>query len=423
MSSTVKKPDLHITPRISRRDLLIGMAAAGGVAALTTLSFRTFFANTEDTTQERQLFFGIHQAGIITPTPASALIVSFDVLAKTKEDLVRLFKTLTERIEFLMVGGNAKTVDPKLPPNDSGVLGTKVFPDNLTVTVAVGASLFDNRYSLSNLKPKHLTTMTSFPNDALDANLCHGDLLLQFCSNTAETNIHGLRDIIKNFPDLLSLRWKMEGFLPPHTIKKLGKDTVRNLLGFKDGTANLDVSNSGLMNRVVWVQPNTNEPAWTTGGTYQVVRVIRNFVERWDRTPLQEQQTIIGRDKDIGAPLGMKNEHDIPKYEQDSKGKRIPLNAHIRLANPRQSELGLILRRGFNYSRGYDKSGQLDMGLLFVCFQSNLEKGFITVQERLNGEPLEEYIKPMGGGYFFTLPGVLTKGGYLGQSLLEAGIA
>ncbi|MEH1947166.1 MAG: iron uptake transporter deferrochelatase/peroxidase subunit [Nostoc sp.] len=423
MSSIVKKPDLHITPRISRRDLLIGMAAAGGVAALTTLSFRRFFANTEDTTQERQPFFGIHQAGIITPTPASALIVSFDIVAKTKEDLVRLFKTLTERIEFLMVGGNAKTIDPKLPPTDSGVLGTKVFPDNLTVTVAVGASLFDNRYGLSNLKPKHLTTMTSFPNDALDANLCHGDLLLQFCSNTAETNIHGLRDIIKNFPDLLSFRWKMEGFLPPHTIKKLGKDTVRNLLGFKDGTANLDVTDSSLMKRVVWVQPNTDEPAWTAGGAYQVVRVIRNFVERWDRTPLQEQQTIMGRDKDIGAPLGMQNEHDIPNYQQDPKGKRIPLDAHIRLANPRQSELGLILRRGFNYSRGYDKSGQLDMGLLFVCFQSNLEKGFITVQERLNGEPLEEYIKPIGGGYFFALPGVSTKGSYVGQSLLEAGTA
>ncbi|MDF5706853.1 MAG: iron uptake transporter deferrochelatase/peroxidase subunit [Nostoc sp. S4] len=421
MSFTIKKPDLHITSRISRRDLLIGMAAAGGVAALTTLSFRTFLGNSEDTTQEKQPFFGIHQAGILTPAPASALMVSFDVVASTKQDLVRLFKTLTERIEFLMAGGTPKTVDPKLPPPDSGVLGTKVFPDNLTITVAVGASLFDNRYGLNNLKPKHLTTMTSFRNDALDANLCHGDLLLQFCSNTAETNIHALRDIIKNFPGLLSLRWKIQGFLPPHTIKKLGKDTVRNLLGFKDGTANLDVTDNRLMNKVVWVQPNTDEPAWTAGGTYQVVRVIRNFVERWDRTPLQEQQRIIGRDKDIGAPLGMKNEHDVPNYQQDAQGKQIPLDAHIRLANPRKSESSLILRRGFNYSREFDKSGQLDMGLLFVCFQSNLEKGFISVQERLNGEPLEEYIKPIGGGYFFALPGVSTKDGYLGQSLLEAG--
>nr|VXZ86282.1 Deferrochelatase/peroxidase EfeB precursor [Klebsiella pneumoniae] len=47
------------------------------------------------------------------------------------------------------------------------------------------------------------------------------------------------------------------------------------------------------------------------------------------------------------------------------------------------------------------------MGLLFVCYQHDLEKGFLTVQKRLNGEALEEYVKPIGGGYFFVLPGVV----------------
>ena len=66
------------------------------------------------------------------------------------------------------------------------------------------------------------------------------------------------------------------------------------------------------------------------------------------------------------------------------------------------------------------KAGQLDMGLLFICFQANLQNGFAAVQGRLNGEPLEEYIKPVGGGYFFALPGVPAKGFYLGQQLIEA---
>jgi deferrochelatase/peroxidase EfeB len=417
----LQQPSFRISPRISRRDLLIGMVGAGGLAALSTLGYRTLVSDSEDTTQESQIFFGLHQSGIVNPSPATAMIVSFDVLAQTKDDLVRLFKTLSDRIEFLMTGGDVPALDPKLPPASSGLLSpTKIFPDNLTATVAVGASLFDSRYGLANLKPKHLVEMPSFSNDALDAGLCHGDLLIQFCSNTAETNIHALRDLIKNLPDLISLRWKMEGFLPPHTVKKHGKDTVRNMLGFKDGTANLDVSDRKLMDRLVWVQPNSVEPAWTSGGTYQVVRTIRNKVEHWDRTPLQEQEQIIGRSKDTGAPLGLKNEKDIPNYAKDPKGEKIFLDAHIRLANPRKSELGLILRRGFNYSRGYTKAGQLDIGLLFVCFQSDLQKGFVTVQERLSGEPLEEYIKPIGGGYFFTLPGAIAKGNYLGQSLLEA---
>jgi hypothetical protein len=38
------------------------------------------------------------------------------------------------------------------------------------------------------------------------------------------------------------------------------------------------------------------------------------------------------------------------------------------------------------------------MGLLFIAYQADLQAGFITVQKRLDGEPLEEYIKPIGGG-------------------------
>ena len=45
---------------------------------------------------------------------------------------------------------------------------------------------------------------------------------------------------------------------------------------------------------------------------------------------------------------------------------------------------------------------------------------FIAIQRRLDGEPLEEYIKPFGGGFYFVLPGVPGPGHYLGQSLIEA---
>ncbi len=176
------------------------------------------------------------------------------------------------------------------------------------------------------------------------------------------------------------------------------------------------------MNDIVWAQPNADEPGWTAGGTYQVVRVIRIFVERWDRDALIDQEQIIGREKAGGAPLTYANEHDIPDYAADPKGKRVPLTAHIRLANPRTpgTEASRILRRGYNYSRGVTSAGQLDMGLLFACFQSDLAAGFLTVQSRLNGEQLEEYIKPMGGGYFFVLPGVQSKDGFFAEGLLRA---
>ncbi|MBR5941499.1 MAG: Dyp-type peroxidase, partial [Neisseriaceae bacterium] len=69
-----------------------------------------------------------------------------------------------------------------------------------------------------------------------------------------------------------------------------------------------------------------------------------------------------------------------------------------------------------NYSLGLAKNKQLDVGLLMIIYQANLDDGFIFVQNAMNGEPLEEYIQPFGGGYFFTLPG-FQKGEFLGQGM------
>jgi deferrochelatase/peroxidase EfeB len=408
-----------------RRGLLKGAGVAAGLAAahgVVPVARAAEPPSGGDPARQAQAFFGAHQSGVTTPRQAVALLVAFDVLAENREDLARLMRRLSQLIAFLMRGGPAPMQDPLLPPPDSGIVGPEILPDNLTITVSVGASLFDRRYGLAERVPRHLAQMPPFPNDALEAERCDGDLLLQICSNTEATNLHALRATIKQFPEL-AVRWKIRGFVPPRSIRAgPHAETARNLLGFKDGTANPDSGETALMDRIVWVRPGSGEPAWASGGTYQVVRRIRMFVEHWDRTPLHEQQTIIGRDKMAGAPLGKARELDDPDYAADPHGERIPLAAHIRLANPRTPEtLGsLILRRPYNYDDGITDAGQLDMGLLFVCFQADLAAGFLTVQGRLNGEPLEEYIKPVGGGFFFTLPGVADGAGFLGDGLLAA---
>ena len=54
------------------------------------------------------------------------------------------------------------------------------------------------------------------------------------------------------------------------------------------------------------------------------------------------------------------------------------------------------------------------------AFQADLEaEASWPCRARLNGEPLEEYIKPVGGGYFFALPGVESPRDYLAKGLLE----
>jgi deferrochelatase/peroxidase EfeB len=409
-----------------RRGLLLGLAAAGSGAVLGALDVGDAAAGPMAAATEESSavpFHGRHQAGITTLQQKAGLVASFAVLVDTSEELEALLRTLSQRIRFLMEGRTPAALDPKFPPSDSGVLGPKITPDRLSITLSVGASLFDERFGLAALKPHHLVTMEAFPNDALDAELCHGDLLLQICAETPEGTIHAIRDIVKHTPDTLALQWKLDGFMPTHDERGGTKKTGRNLLGFKDGTANPTPAEAA-SKHLIWVGGN-GEPGWAGGGSYQVVRIIRNFVERWDRTLLQEQETIIGRDKRTGAPLGRARETDDPDYRSDPKGDRIPLDAHIRLANPhtKESMATRILRRPFNYSRGVSNSGQLDMGLLFICYQANLSTAFIAIQTRLNGEPLEEYIQPVGGGYFFVLPGAPTLRNYLGQSLIEAGAA
>ena len=426
---------------LARRKVLMGLGAAGAALAGSGLGCPMMAqaaqgkgvapnaagvteAPHSENTEQRHAYEGIHQAGIITPRPAAGMLVSFDVLANDRDDLERLFKTLDERIRFLTQGGVVESIDPKLPPVDSGILGPVVTPDNLTITVSVGESLFDDRFGLEQAKPKRLSRMVGFPNDALEADCCHGDLSLQFCANTPDTNIHALRDIVKNLPDLLFVRWKQEGSVPQQPPTKAGEQAqnARNFLGFRDGSANPDSTDAQAMDQIVWVGADSDEPQWATHGSYQAVRIIRNFVERWDRTPLQEQESIFGRRKATGSPMDGHTEFEVPDYSKDPEGKVTALDSHIRLANPRtpESQANLILRRPFNYSNGVNKNGQLDMGLLFICYQADLEKGFITVQTRLNGEPLEEYLKPTGGGYFFTLPGVHGQGDYIGRSLLAA---
>ncbi|WP_062762393.1 iron uptake transporter deferrochelatase/peroxidase subunit [Falsirhodobacter sp. alg1] len=410
---------------LPRRHLMIGLAGLAGTAATYARAETPLTSDAPkghvDTAVQRVPFYGPHQAGVTTPRPEAGIMAAFDVVVRDVDGLEDMLRRLTERGATLTAGGPVPERDPNLPPADSGILGDNITPDNLTMTVSLGASLFDKLEGLDRLRPRQLQRMVEFPNDALVPANCHGDLSIQFSANLPDTAMHALRDIVKNMSDALVLRWMQEGNVPPVLPAADGTTpSARNFLGFRDGSANPDSNDADLMRNVVWVQDGA-EPAWATGGTYQVVRVIRNFVERWDRARLSEQEAIIGRRKMSGAPLDQPdaNEHTVPDY---TAGDHTPMDAHIRMANPRgpDADKHLILRRPFNYSNGIASNGQLDQGLLFICYQADMELGFLTVQNRLNGEPLEEYIKPVGGGYFFTLPGVANAGDYLGSALIMA---
>jgi deferrochelatase/peroxidase EfeB len=363
-------------------------------------------------------FHGRHQPGVLAKPARQTIVTAFTVTAGSRARLADLLQVLTARARFLTAGGTPPPEGVGATPPDSGVLGPTVVPDGLTVTVGVGASLFDGRYGLAGRKPAGLTPMRTFLNDNLDPAQCGGDLSLQLSGGSTDTVLHALRDITRHTRGALQPLWRIDGFSSPP--RPAG--TPRNLMGFKDGIANPDPRRAADMDALVWVPPPADPRlGWTTHGSYVVIRAIRMYTESWDRITVPQQENIIGRRRDSGAPLDGTSEFSRPDYARDPSGAVVPLTAHIRLANPRtaQTQAQRILRRGWNYDRGLDGAGNLDMGLIFVCYQRSIQRQFEVVQARLIDEPLAPFISPFGGGYFFVLPGVTGGSDYFGRALLS----
>jgi deferrochelatase/peroxidase EfeB len=411
---------------VSRRNLLkgamagsVGTAVAGGML-IAGAKVDADAAHTDGAPQPpaQVPFHGRYQAGILTPAPQQryATHAALDVTVTNKAELAALFRAITSRARFLTGGGTPQDLGVGSPPSDSDVLGPVVPADGLTVTLSVGSSLFDDRFGLTASKPRYLTPMRTFPNDALEDAWCHGDLMLQLCANNPDTVHHALRDIAKHTRGGMQPRFRMDGFISPPRPS----GTPRNLLGFKDGISQPEGAE---LQRLVWVDENSGEPRWAIGGSYHVLRLIRMFTEFWDRVSINEQQNMFGRFRDSGATLDSKTggEFTPPDYAADPQGNVIPLDSHIRLANPRTktSESSRIYRRPYNYDLGYDDNGNLQCGLIFVCFQQDVRRQFEAVQTRLINEPLVDYIQPFGGGYYFALPGIKDPTDYYARPLLS----
>lgn len=301
------------------------------------------------------------QPGVLDAPPAATEFLAVDVTVPDKSALSSLWQRLSRHDR----------------------------PDE-TVTVSAGASLYDQRYGLT--LPAGLTRMPAFPSDVLDEAWCHGDLSVQVCAATPE-RARALADELAATPGLRP-RWRLAGFRQDNGVDAAGKPTATNLFGFREGAGNPE---PGLLDGLIRSQH---------GGTFQVVRLIRFAMPLWDADPLPKQEQVFGRRKDNGAPLGMRSEADEPDYAKDPGGQIIALDSHIRRANPRTPEAmaNRVHRRGYSYRRTADAAGYEDAGLLFICYQRDVELGFAAVQRRLGGEALQKYVLPFGGGYFYTPP-------------------
>jgi Dyp-type peroxidase family len=183
-------------------------------------------------------------------------------------------------------------------------------------------------------------------------------------------------------------------------------------------------------------------PAWTVNGSYLVFRRLRQDVGGFERHVSQLAETLgwstdlvgaklVGRYKsgapieerkfqpgpytppstDPGDPnhgnpaLGNNNElNNNFEFGSDPQGAFCPLAGHIRKAYPRDevtpagaensessTQKRRLLRRGIPYGAPFDAhdptSGEVDRGLLFFCYQNDIQEHFEFVQQNWVNNP------------------------------------
>ncbi|HEX4108108.1 MAG TPA: Dyp-type peroxidase domain-containing protein, partial [Solirubrobacteraceae bacterium] len=156
---------------------------------------------------DRVPFDGPHQAGILGPAAAQATFVALDSIAPNRALLFEGLQALSTEARLLTQGDTVGEQEVDDPAPDSGTLGAVDAPDLGTVTIAFGASLFDGRYDLASQRPRQLTQMPSFPNDAIDPTRAGGDILVQITAGQRDTVVHTLRELMRAVAGKLVARW------------------------------------------------------------------------------------------------------------------------------------------------------------------------------------------------------------------------
>ncbi|MEV6506429.1 iron uptake transporter deferrochelatase/peroxidase subunit [Streptomyces sp. NPDC051642] len=410
----------NASPRegISRRRLL-GTAGATGLvlgAAGGAVGYASAPAGATPLTslgEDMAMFHGKHQPGITEGLQARGHLVAFDLAAgasrKEAAALLRRWSTTAQRL----MAGEAAAQDDTEVARDAG-------PSSLTITFGFGNSFF-SRTGLEKQRPASLDPLPDFSSDHLDKARSNGDLWVQIGANDALVAFHALRTIQKDAGSAAKVRWQMNGFnrTPGATSHKM---TARNLMGQLDGTRNPKPAESDFDKRIFVPASGSTDPAWMANGSYAVVRRIRMLLDDWEKLSTTAQENVVGRRKSTGAPLSGGGETTAMDLEKtDAKGALVvPINAHARIARPDQNGGAAMLRRPFSYHDGIAADGTPDAGLLFVCWQADPLRGFVTVQRKLDrGDALSTYIRHEASG-LFAVPGGAAEGEYVGQRLLEA---
>jgi uncharacterized iron-regulated membrane protein/deferrochelatase/peroxidase EfeB len=384
-------------------------------------------------------FYGERQAGIETPVQGQALFAAFDLAATdfaTGEPLDAA--GAAANLEALLADWSAVAAAltaGEAPPKaafegedhfDAEAVAAGLSPARLTVTFGVGPAVFA-KTGLEAAQPSKLAELPEFDGDRLHPAWSGGDLLLQICGDDRQVVGNAFLELRKRAVGLGVLLWMQQGF-----SSAPDGETPRNLMGFKDGSANAKAG-TDLFDERVWAVDS--EPSWFEGGTYLVFRKIRMRLPDWVMLTAEDQNLTFGRERDSGAPLSGGGEFDHPDFTAlDASGlPAVPADSHVAAVHD-----AAMVRRGFNYDYGFLTEAAVssdaatdghvdghrhdehpyDAGLLFVSFQADPQV-FIDTQEKMAAsDRLSEFIVAEGSAVFALPPGA-AEGGFVGEGLFR----
>ena len=392
---------------VSRRGLL-GYAGATGVGAAAGFAGGwavkpVSAAERHQVLNQRYSPHGVHQPGILTPTAAANQLVALDLLPATDAAaLGRLMRSWTGLIEALMEG--RPTAGDTLPDLAQEAV-------SMSVLVGYGTGVF----ALPGLEAKRPAGFQDVPpmaHDELDERWNGGDLLLWVSADDGTSVDYAVRRLVADAAPFARRRWTQTGSW--RGFDGEGKAvTGRNLFGQVDGSGNPDGEQ---LDAALWSADD-----WLAGGTQLVVRRIEMNLDTWDELTRDRQESAIGRDLAVGAPLtGEAEADDLDLAATEDGVPVIALDAHARRSHPDANNGRRMLRRGVNYTHEEWNDGEphATAGLIFCAFQASIADQFIPVQRALDDtDALNEWTTAIGSAVFAVPPGY-AKGGWVGETLL-----
>lgn len=304
------------------------------------------------------------QSGILNRPPEHVLLFALRFLpgldAAACHQAMDLLRDVERRELRSDIDSIEATTDKTLPFPETGELG---YVDGfnrsfLTITTGLSARAMDRLGVPADQRPADLVEVPWADMGLQPTVADPGDVLIQVCSDSPYVAEHAQRRIELALTDSAETVWAVRGdqrFTSRQGRVNAGE--ARALIGFHDGTSNLDPAHSEEDHRLVFVDPSPealatypptppagpqpppqpgepgygsgaqgpifppmrpapdHEPPWCKLGTYCFVQAITMDLRPWDHSALVSQEQIIGRFKRSGASLDLTDDDSRRKEE------------------------------------------------------------------------------------------------------------